>query len=652
MSKTLFGLLRDQRASMPIIIAALMLPLLASAGFAFDAGRFYLSQNRDQLAADMAVTAAAIAYNGTQSETIAATQACVTAAMNAVSVTCSAPLPTTVSTSFGTAPGTALPGVHVVVSTTLHLSPFGALIYPVGQHNTLPVKAGAWAAIQSNAPPCLEALVPSTAGITGIGLQGSAAIDAPGCSVQSGGPISITGGTSMTAQSVISGSTITHTNGTTFNSTNAAKANYAFPPPAPTTKAPYDPFASNPTVTADFSHLSTVSSYSATNNNVLPIAPSNTTDLTPSCSGGVGTVNGGNYRNLTLTGTNCTFTVTGPISVSGTLTIGDSSGNIAGVSVILPNNGTYNINSIVDAAGANGSGSFKGAVIKTTGSTFNIYNGIIENVNAAELSIGCSAAFTVMVTGQAYTGCSGSDLYSNTYNIRGGVTTNQGGSIVFGNGNFTISGGVTIGNGTPCGPTNTIQFGNGTSFVMTDTGVSLVGGCMVFGTAANHDINAGGASKFGINNPYSTTQITLGSGTYTINGGIQLLGGSTSTGSNITLVLSGDLVAGQGANNINWSAPTASPFLVLTNSSDGGTGSTSPTAVNLSGGTGGTKLTGVVYAPNGGLVLSGSAAINANASSLCFSLVARVITETGGTATAGVCPNAGGSSGGQIALVQ
>lgn len=608
------------------------------------------------MAADIAAAAAALAYNATGDETIAAKQACVAAAMNGIAVTCTTPIPSTVQTSFGTAPnGSGLQGVHVVVSTTLQLSAFGSLLYPQAHHNRLPVHAGAWAAINSNTPPCLEALVPSNGGVTGIGLTGSAAIDAPGCSIESGGPISVTGGTTMIAQSVISGSTITHTIGTTFTSTTAPKPNYSYPPPAPSTTAPDDPFADNATVTAGFSHLTSVQSYSAATNNPLPNMTTGTQSYTspttgkgnkttPVCVSNAATIAGGTYVDVTLDEASCAYTMTGPLSISGTLTIGDSSGNVGGVTVIFPNNSTYNINAIKNLAST--------AVIKSSGSTFNVYNGVKVGANAAELSIGCSATFTATVTGQAYNGCSGSDPYTNTFAIKGGVSAPSAGALVFGNGNFTISGGISIGNGTACGPTNTIQFGNGSSFIVTDTGVSLVGGCLIFGNATNHDINGGGASGYAINNSGGTAMVTFGSGTYTLNGGVQLQGASTSTGSNMTLVMSGDLNLAAGANNVNWSAPAASPFLILTSSSDGGNGSTSPAAVSLSGGTGGTQFTGAVYAPNGGLVLSGSGAINANTTSNCFSLVARVITQSGGTATAGVCPNTGSGTGGAVALIQ
>jgi hypothetical protein len=644
---------RDERASVAVIIALMPLVIVAAAGFAFDAGRFYLTQTRDQLAADIAVTAAALAFNTTQDESTAAMQACVAAAMNGVPVTCTTPLPTTVTTTFGTAPnGTTEQGVHVVVSTSLPISAFGALFSAVGQHNTLPVKAGAWAAINANNPPCLLALSPSTDSTPAIDLSGSASIGAAGCGVQSGGPIAVSGAATLgtpssKAQSVVTGATIEASGSGAVDSTTAPKQNFVFP--APTATKPTDPFANNTTVKSDFSHLTTVESDSATKNNPLPSKPTGgSPDPTPACGA---TVASGTYQNLTLTNPNsnskknpvltCTFTLTPPISVSGTLTIGDSSGTVGGtVTVTSSGAGTFNINSIANGA--------QSGVIQITGSTFNIYSGVSTIANASELTLGCSAAFNAATN----PGCSATDPNTNTYNIQGGVTTN-GASIVFGNGNFTISGGVKLNGGAGCAPNNTLQFGNGNSFVVTDTGVTMNGGCMTFGSAANHDINAGSSSNNAINNSGGTTVLTFGAGTYTLNGGIELSGASTSTGTDMTLVMSGDLNLSAGANNVTWSAPSSAPFLVLTTSRDGGTGSTSPAAVELSGGTSTTLFDGVVYAPNGGVSLSGSAAINENPpAGFCFSLAAQFITQSGGTATAGVCPNSGSGTGGQVALVQ
>jgi Flp pilus assembly protein TadG len=617
-------LFRDERGSVAIIVALMMLIVFGAAGFAFDFGRFYLTQNRDQMAADAAAFSAALAYGSTSSSSTAAAQACVTAAQNGVAITCPGSTGTTASitTTIGPSPtNSSQMAAHVIVHSTMQLSAFGALVQRSG--NTLPVNAEAWAMINAGAPPCLIALSPE-GGPTAIGFSGSAEINAPSCAVAAGGPISLPGATKLIAQAATTGDTI-ELSGSGSVTAPLQQQHFSFSPVAST---PPNPFANSSVATTGFSRLTTVSGYTAASTNPLPTAPSGGSNSTPTCSGGVGSVASATYKNLTLTGSNCVFTVLGPIAVSGTLTIGDSSGNVGNVTVIFPNNGTYDINAIANGA--------QGGLIQTTGSTFNVYTGVSTIANASELSLGCSARFNVTVSGQTYLGCSGSDPDTNTYNIQNSITT-QGATLAFGNGNFTISGGVKLNGGASCAAANTLQFGNGSSFILTDTGITLAGGCFIFGSATNHDINAGGAGNAAISNSSGTTVLTFGSGTYTLNGGFTLAGASTSSGTNMTLVSSGVVNVEAGA-NVSWSAPPSAPFLVATNSS------ASP-AVTLSGGSGNTLFDGIVYAPNGNVDLAGSAAINANppvtTPPFCFTLVANTISLSGGTSAANACPGSG-----------
>jgi hypothetical protein len=616
-----------------IIISLMMLIVLGMAAFALDFGRFYLAKTRDQTVADAAAFSAALAYSNTSSSSAAAMQACVTAAQNGIAVTCTAPIPASIiSTTIGPSPtNPSLNAAHVIIHSTMPYSPFGALLVPSGR-TSLPVNAEAWAMINAGAAPCLIALSPE-GGPVAIGFSGSAAISAPGCTVEAGGPVSLPGATKLTAQAVMTGDTI-ELSGSGSVAAPVQKQHFSFSPVA---SHPADPFAGSTVATTGFSRLSTVAAYSAAANNLLPTAPSGGSNLTPACGA---TVPAATYQNLTLTGSNCSFTLTAPLAVSGTLTIGDSSGNVGNVTVILPNGGTYDINKIANGA--------QGGLISTNGSTFNVYAGVSTIANASELSIGCSARFNVTVTGQSYLGCSGSDPDTNTYNIRGGVTT-TGATLAFGNGNFTISGGAKIGNGASCAATNTLQFGNGTNFILTDTGISLAGGCFIFGNDVEHDINSGSSTGAGISNPSGSAALTFGAGTYTVNGDITLAGASTSSGSGMTLVLSGDLSVGAGA-DVNWAGPPAAPFLIATNSSD------SP-AVSLSGGSSGTLFDGIVYAPNGNVDLAGSAAINANPPvtnpPFCFTLVASTISLSGGTSASNACPGSSeGSSFNTVSLVQ
>jgi Flp pilus assembly protein TadG len=633
------NLFRDEEGSIAVIVAVMMLIVFGMAGFAFDFGRFFLTQTRDQMAADAAAFSAAIAYGGTSSSSTAATQACVTAAQNGIAVTCTSPIPTsTISTTIGPSPTNSnLNAAHVIIHTPMQYSGFGALLAPLGS-NSIMVNAEAWAAINSGAAPCLIALSPE-GGPTAIDFTGSAKVTAPSCAVESGGAISLSGATELTAQAVTTGDTIDLSGSGSVTATQQ-KQHFTFTPDA---SQPSDPYASSPVATTGFSRLTTVQDYSAASTNPVSAPPAGGTSATYTCPTQTMPATPTNYTNLTLlytSGSTCSFTVPASLTVSGTLQIGANNGTTGNVTVNFPNGGTYAINEISSGATV--------AVIKTTGSTFNVKGGINTITNASELSFGCSGAFNATVSGQTYNGCSASDPDSNTFNIQGGITT-QGATLAFGNGNFNISGGITLGNGAACGPTNTIQFGTGSSFIVTDTGITIDGGCFIFGDATNHDINSGSRTGPGIDNANSTTVLTFGTGTYTVYGDISLSGASTSSGSDMTLVLAGDLTVGAGA-NVNWAGPPTAPYLIATNSTD------SP-AVSLSGGSSGTLFDGIVYAPDGNVDLAGSAAINANPPvtnpPFCFTLVAKTITLSGGTSAASACPGSGnGSNLNSVSLVQ
>jgi Flp pilus assembly protein TadG len=679
-------LARDEGGTVAIIVALMMLIVFGAAGFAFDFGRFYLTQNRDQMAADAAAFSAALAYGGTSSSSTAATQACVTAVQNGVSVTCPGGTGTTasVTTTIGPSPTNAsLMAAHVVVHSTMQLSAFGALVQRSG--NSLPVNAGAWAMINPGAAPCLIALSPaSVTNPPAVSLQGSASINAMNCAVEAGGPVSLTGGTSLKAQAIFSGDAISATNGTTLVGTQHSDFTYS-----PTPGQPTDPFASS----GVFSHLATVEADIAGTPTAVAAVTTGTLAATPACGTKTSPTvvnNNQTYTTLTFNGSSagCYYSVTSPINVSGTMAL--SGNNVTVIFNGTGNGAANNINQIT--------GSGQNELINAGGNIFNIKNGVSNNgTNAGDLTIGCSATYN-------NGGCTASDTDVNTFNITGGVSNTQtqlafgngtfniaggvstndcgckasdGGydGLFFGNGNVTITGGVTdtdglllfgasvsvadnymisggisLNNGTACTspPTNEISFGNGTSFVLTDTGITLDGGCFIFGNDTNHDINSGSRTGSGISNPSGTATLTFGTGTYTINGDFTLDGNSISSGTNMTLVLSGDLTVTAGA-NVNWSAPaTTPPFLIATSSGDS-------MAISLSGGSSGVLFDGVAYAPNGGANLGGSGAINANppvtTPPFCFSMVADTITLTGGTSAANTCPGTGATTT-MVSLVQ
>lgn len=622
------ALLRDERGNVTIIVATTMLIFIAMAGFAFDFGRFFLIQGRDQLAADAAAVAASIAYGTAANTAAATTEGCVVAALNGVNVTCTAPIPTNiVETKIVSSP--TVPGgtaAHVIIHSTLNYSAFGALLAPNGR-TSLPVSAQAWAEIPTAGPGCLVALDGlSAAASAAITLNGSASVNASLCLVLAGGAIDLNGAASLTASSVTTSSAINLTGSAQLVTSGQQKQNFVFTPNA---TQPTDPLASNPLVTAALGRLTTVAADTSTLvSNVVGTLLSSSllsslTSFSPPCIGNRGTVPSGLYLNLNLNTAGCTYAVTAPITVGGTMSF-----TAPNITVNFVGGGTNGINKLQAAS--------TGDLINATGNTFNIYSGVSTTAVPSDLSIGCTALFS---TG----GCSASDIDTNTYNILGGVKTNDG-TLVFGNGNFAISGGVSIANGAPCAAGNTLQFGNGTNFIVADTGITLNGGCFTTGSDTNHDINSGSATGNGIVNSSGSPVITLGSGPYTINGNITLGGASTSTGTGINIATTGNVSIG-GSALVNWSAPASAPFLISTTSN-------ANAAFLFSGGTSGTLLNGMIYAPNGGIQLTGSGSINAGVLSvnLCFSLVANTILLSGGSVAASVCPAAGTT--GTVALIE
>ncbi len=613
------SLLRDERGNVTIIVAMTMLIFCGMAGFGLDYGRFFLTQGRNQQAADAAATAAAFAYGSSSSTTTAATEGCVVASLNGIPVTCTGTIPTSiVETKIEASPTVAgAKAAHVIIHSSMNYSAFGALLAPNGRTN-LPVSAQAWASIPTAGPGCLVALN-AQAAATAIDLEGSASLNASLCVVEAGGAIALNGNTSLTASSVLASGKINVTGSSKV--TAQQQQNFSFSP-SPT--QPADPIALSGAVSASLARISSVATYSSGMlNSLVGSLLSGLLSYTPTCVANKGTVASGLYVNLTFSNAGCTYTVTGPITVAGNMVF-----NAKNVTVNFAGAYTHSINKLQAAS--------TGDLINASGSIFNIFGGVSTTAVPSDLSIGCTALFSAG-------GCTASDPDFNTYNILGGVTTNDG-TLVFGNGNFTISGGVSIANGAACSPSNTLQFGSGTNFSVVDTGITLVGGCFITGSDTNHDINSGSANGNGIVNPYGSTVITLGSGAYTVNGNVTLAGASTSSGTDISIAASGKLTLG-GSALVNWAAPAAAPYLFSTTS-------TAAAAVSISGGTSGTILNGMIYAPNGGISLTGSGAINANApAGFCFSLIANTIQLTGGTVAASVCPGAGGA-GGTVALIQ
>ncbi|MCC2975070.1 pilus assembly protein TadG-related protein [Sphingomonas sp. PL-96] len=242
----------------------------------------------------------------------------------------------------------------------------------------------------------------------------------------------------------------------------------------------------------------------------------------------------------------------------------------------------------------------------------------------------------------------------STISVSSGVTVGGGGGIAFGDGDVTVKGAMVIGGGAnvsfgagahvigsdgagkaiELGGGSTLSFGDGP--FSADGAIVTVGGTtLTFGATANHYINGNltlaGSSIFG-------------AGTYTINGNFTNGTGGAMTGSNVSFILAGTLNLA-GGTSMNVAAP----------GSNSGTGiadilfATRSTAATVLGGGAQTILSGVVYAPNSDVSMSGGVSASGN----CFSLIARTIKIESGPTAATACPTLGsGGLSGSVGLIR
>ena len=645
-------------------------------------GTAYLTQTQDQTVADVASVAAALSYSNTSTTTSAQYEACIIARVNGINPTCSTATTnysgtTSLSTTIGTSTKTTSDkAVNVALSTPVGLDGFGAVIAPKTS-----LKVGAQAVAQvapTGGGECWTALNPASSSNSGITDSGSAIINASSCPVASGGKITLSGGATIDADGVQTASTVSTSGSAKINLTSGSteQQNYAFTPIA---SQPSDPLASSDAVNVGFYRLDTVIScdgstanqnssscgsggYSpSTITSVIGTSssiPSSSTSVTVNCSttnsatGNGATIPSGAYTNITISDNvsgACAVTIDAPFSVSGTLALTNtnSSGSLTVTISNISGSPVDQINKIT-ATGYN-------QLVRAANNTFEIYGGLSLG-NYGQLSFGCSSSGSAnSQTG----GCSPADSDTNNYYILNGVS-DGGGTFLLGNGNFYISGGVQTSS------SGTLQFGSGTNFIVTDTGVNLSGGTFVVGSDSEHDINAcasnkspctttTGAGNAGLN-ASSTVYMTFGAGPYTINGYLSISGAGSLTGTGVAIITSGPITL-SGSASVNLTAPTSgaysSPAVVLATESTSGN-----SAINLSGSSN-MILDGSVYAPYGGTTLSGSGSISDGSSSSssgsCLQFVSGSFTLSGssssGVQTSTCTPDAAGY-GSAVSLVQ
>lgn len=582
-------MLGSHSGSVSVLGALALVSLIGSAALAVELGQGYRAKIAYQGPADAAALAAANAYVQNPDDAVLVTTAQDIARANGIAVQKVAVqhlknYSATVSDAVQVKITVSIPLYFARVLTSN--ASYGVTITSIA---SLPSRQTA---------PCILAL----ANADGISLSGGTSISAPDCAVVSQSSVSIAGGSTIGAKAVSSsadiglngGSTIkadTITYGSSIRTTGGSSVT------GKQIRAPNgvsDPLADNAALAAAFAKLG---SYTAPKTVAVPGGDDLSLSYYPTTmtfqgkvgtlSDGVWTFPAGEYHIANLNTGSLKLRILGPsvVTVSSSVTIGGGGG------LLLPD-GPVTINAPISLSGGAvmviGAGRhYFGQITIGGGSTATVGAGDMD-VNGAILVDGGDSRFTVGAGDYAI----GRDGSGRSINLSGGSAAR------FSDGAFSVSGGIKTAGGSN----------------------------IVFGATANHlingDLDLNGSSTFG-------------SGIYTINGGFTNNTGGTMSGSDVSFILAGTLVA-SGGTSINLSAPSSTSsrgiadILFATRSS---------AVTSLGGGTQ-DVYSGIVYAPNSDFQMKGGATVGGG----CFSLVARTVTLSGGPAAATACGSMGGGA--------
>ncbi len=643
---------RGRAASVTLVSAISMIMLMGAGAVAFDLARLYNAQSQDQRIADASALAAAFAYNTTGSETTAQSAASSLATVNGATSA-------TVTTTVVNAPdGSGNKAVEVNVTSTIPMTGFALFVTRQQGGLTLTVSATAYAEITSSAPPCIIAL--TSAGVT---VNGGTTVTATSCAVGANGGISATNGATMTAAAFYSTGTITSTSSTLATSPTAGQS---FPNSSAQTD-PYNP--ANAATSPVFSRLSTVAALTTP---TFPSVTAPSGGTAPSCpSGSTLTIGSG----LTGTINPCNSVTTINFTGGAETDIGGSGISFYGNSITLNfAAGTYKINGILFDGGAVTVNLASGVTlyvwngIKSDGPTV-VFNGPgsyyvqggIQNSGYGGLTFNntnsASTTSTFTIAGGISSWNNSITFPDGTYTVTSGDSNHYGidvvvGNITFGNGSFNIACGINI----DAGKTLTVGNALNASAVFQ---IPVVGGTSPCSNSASNAINAlgnvtlGSFTNFDINGAVTADAgVTLGAGTYTINGALNAAqgGGTTITGTGVSIITSGAVSFGAGYNAITLSAPTA------LSSATEGTASTvvlasEATTATVTAGATNSQLQGAVYFPKATLKVTGGG--NLNGGGTCMILVAggiNVANDSGGIGTS--CSSLSSGSLASVALAQ
>ncbi len=621
----------QRRASVSIITAVSMMALLGMADLATEYGYLLVLQVRAQRVADLAAYAGALDYSASATTTAMQNAASGIATLNGGS---------TATASLTTSPrNNGNSAVKAVVTF-----PYKALF----NGKTFTPMATSYVELADAAPPCVIALNGAGAGIA---LSGGTRLSTSGCAAASNASESVPCGTYLYSD-VVDWDSTAPTNGcqgiqpVTKSSASIRQVLTA------------DPLAGSPAVTDATARLASVASLSApaapaasgganlnfdyrqnasipTGNACTATHAAYTGSWTVTCPSG-GTyafgsisVSGGITANFDTGSTSSTYTVSGPVTVSGgTLGFGSGTFNLAGG--LMTSSGSVT---------SFGSGTFSIGRLSAACSD----GGLYSICNTASLSFGGPA--TMVLQAGLYNGG------GSTLSVGASSTLN---SYRFGNGSTGLA--MSVGGG------STTTLGDATSGLFQLVGGISAGGgaCIVLPATGQHDIYGSIKTAGGL---------VMGAGVYTITGYFDI-GGSGGgdwtcnqqqvgvSAANTTLVIGAaqtpsDSCSGQalcvaaGFGHVVVTAPSTGTDanLAVIGPTNGITAGASFTEGATS-----TIMSGAFYFPQGPLSLGGAASVSSGGN--CLELIASQVALSGGSAAATICPNLGGATSTSPVLVQ
>jgi len=627
--------------------------LIYCVAIALDLANVYLTKTVNQRIADQSAIAGAFAYS--QDGNLLATAQAAASSMAVSNGAGSA----TVTTSVVNSPsGDGRKAIMVTVSSAVPLSGFGrattrSSANPNGL-SSFTVSATSYAELHE-AGPCIIALQ-SGGFLTTTGSNTTAV----SCSIGSTGSALASSSSAVTALSIFASGSITATGGSTITTTPIANETF------PGSSAQTDPFAS----ASVFSRLTTVAALTA------PSFPS------------IGTAPVGG------TAQSCTLTLSLPAASYSTVTNG-----LLCAAISFTGGAQTNVSGIGLHIGLT---NLTGVTINMAAGAYSLY--AISNTGLAAVNINLASGTTLYVWNGIINNGGGSITFNGpgTYYVEGGIINNSVGGLTFNNyyggtSSFTISGGisdllgtVTFPNGTyvitsgdgyqgagiDVAAGQTAIFGTGSFNIAKGiyegtNGAITIGSAVTAGTlfqiptatSGGYGIYTGGGGSFtmgsfpnlDINAPVNIQDkiVYLGTGTYTVAGAVTIAesGGTSLSGSGVSMVASGALNVGAGYSQVNLLAPTTITSSTVGQASTVLFASNSTTTSTVSSGT--STLTGdvgAIYTPNAAYSLSGA---TLTAGGACLQLVASSISISGGSNLGTTCPSLGSTTAsGSVSLVQ